>query len=334
MDKNEIEKIRVEIKSFHAKTYEDLEFFRIKFLGKKKGILTFLFKKLKKIPDKKRKNIGKILNELKKNVQDKIQIFHKKNFIKGEKHYKYKFDPTIPGKSIEIGSLHPISIVKNRILDILKMIGFSYVEGPEIENDWHNFTALNIPIDHPSRDMQDTFFLYKNPDILLRTHTSSVQIRYMKKHNPPFRVLSIGKVYRNETISSRSNFMFHQAEGFYIDKKVSFLDLKKIIQYLINSLFGEKAKIRFRPSYFPFTEPSAEVDIYCDDYNAGWLEIMGCGMIDPQVLKNVNIDSEIYSGFAFGMGIERLAHLIYKINDIRTYFENDICFLKQFKNDF
>ncbi|WP_185870724.1 phenylalanine--tRNA ligase subunit alpha [Blattabacterium cuenoti] len=329
MDKKEMDKIREEIKCFQAKTYEDLELFRIKFFGKKKGILTIFFKKLKEIPYKKRKNLGIIINELKKNVQDKIRYYQKINLIKNKTILK--FDPTIPGKSIEIGSLHPISIVINRIIDIFKMIGFSYVEGPEIENDWHNFTALNIPIDHPSREMQDTFFLYKNPDILLRTHTSSVQIRYMKKHKPPFRVLSIGKVYRNETISSRSNFMFHQAEGFYIDKKVSFLDLKKIIQYLINSLFGESVKIRFRPSYFPFTEPSAEVDLYD---KTGWVEVMGCGMIDPQVLKNVHINSETYSGFAFGMGVERLALLIYKINDIRIYFDNDIRFLKQFQSDF
>jgi len=331
MNQKEMDQIREDIKCFQAKTSNDLEFFRIKFLGKKKGILTIFFKKLKEIPHENRKNIGKIINELKKNVQDKILHFQKINLIENKK--TLKFDPTIPGKSLEIGSLHPISIVKNRILDIFKMIGFSYVEGPEIENDWHNFTALNIPVDHPSRDMQDTFFLCKKTETLLRTHTSSVQIRYMKKHKPPFRVLSIGKVYRNETISSHSNFMFHQAEGFYIDKKVSFLDLKKIIQYLINSLFGKSVKIRFRPSYFPFTEPSAEVDIYRDD-KTGWLEVMGCGMIDPQVLKNVHINSEIYSGFAFGMGIERLALLIYKINDIRICFENDIRFLKQFQSDF
>lgn len=228
--------------------------------------------------------------------------------------------------------MHPISIIKNRIIEIFIKIGFSYVDGPEIEDDWHNFTALNIPTDHPSREMQDTFFLYKNPDILLRTHTSSVQIRYMKKHHPPFRILSIGKVYRNETVSSHSNFMFHQAEGFYIDKKVSFSDLKQTIFYLINSIFGKQIKIRFRPSYFPFTEPSAEVDIYSS--SNGWLEVMGCGMIDPNVLKNVDIDSEIHSGFAFGIGIERLALMIYNIKDIRIYFNNDIRFLEQFKSEF
>ncbi|ACY40381.1 phenylalanine-tRNA ligase subunit alpha [Blattabacterium sp. (Blattella germanica) str. Bge] len=321
-----IDQIKKEIKCFHIKTYNDLETFRIKFLGKKRGILTILFKELKKISIHKRKIYGKIINELKKEVQKKIFYYKSKN--DNEKILKY--DPTLPGKSIEIGSIHPLSMIKNRIIDIFLKIGFSYVDGPEIEDDWHNFTALNIPIFHPSRDMQDTFFLCQSPDILLRTHTSSIQIRYMKKHRPPFRVLSIGKVYRNETISSRSNFMFHQAEGFYIDKKVSFSDLKQTIHYLITSLFG-KEKIRFRPSYFPFTEPSAEVDIYC---NREWLEIMGCGMIDPEVLKNVDIDPEIYSGFAFGVGIERLALMIYQMKDIRIYFDNDIRFLRQFKNEF
>ncbi|WP_185862364.1 phenylalanine--tRNA ligase subunit alpha [Blattabacterium cuenoti] len=325
MDKK-IDKIKEEIKCYHMKTYDDLETFRIKFLGKKKGVLTILFQELKKISLHKRKIFGKIINDLKKEVQKKI--FNYKNDITNEKIIKY--DPTIPGKSIKIGSIHPLSIIQNRMIDIFIKIGFTYVDGTEIEDDWHNFTALNIPIYHPSRDMQDTFFLQKNPDILLRTHTSSVQIRYMKKHRPPFRVLSIGKVYRNETISSHSNFMFHQAEGFYIDKKVSFSDLKQTIHYLITSFFG-KARIRFRPSYFPFTEPSAEVDIY---YNSGWLEIMGCGMIDPKVLKNVDIDSEIYSGFAFGLGIERLSLIIYNIKDIRMYFDNDVRFLRQFKSEF
>jgi phenylalanyl-tRNA synthetase, alpha subunit len=323
-----IKKIKEKIQCFHIETYHDLETFRIQFLGKKKGIITMLFKELKNISVYKRKIYGKIINDLKKEIQNRIKIFQLKNDIQNEK--TLEFDPTIPGKSIEIGSRHPLSIIINRIIDIFIKIGFNYVDGPEIEDDWHNFTALNIPIFHPSREMQDTFFLCKNPDILLRTHTSSVQIRYMKKHNPPFRVLSVGKVYRNETISSSSNFMFHQAEGFYIDKKVSFSDLKQTIHYLITSLFGE-AKMRFRPSYFPFTEPSAEVDIYC---NGEWIEIMGCGMIDPKVFENVNIDSETYSGFAFGLGIERLALIIYQMKDIRIYFDNDIRFLKQFKSEF
>ncbi|WP_185869274.1 phenylalanine--tRNA ligase subunit alpha [Blattabacterium cuenoti] len=326
-----IDEIKKYIKCFNIQTYDDLETFRIKFLGKKRGILTNLFKELKEISIYKRKIYGKIINELKKEVQRKIFHYQSKNdIIKNEKGLKHDYDPTIPGKSIEIGSIHPLSIIKNRIIEIFLNIGFTYVDGPEIEDDWHNFTALNIPIHHPSRDMQDTFFLCKNPDILLRTHTSSIQIRYMKKHRPPFRVLSIGKVYRNETISSRSNFMFHQAEGFFIDKKVSFSDLKQTVHYLITSLFG-KAKIRFRPSYFPFTEPSAEVDIHC---NSEWLEIMGCGMVDPEVLKNVDINPEVYSGFAFGVGIERLSLMIYDMKDIRIYFNNDIRFLRQFKSEF
>ncbi|WP_185864687.1 phenylalanine--tRNA ligase subunit alpha [Blattabacterium cuenoti] len=330
----EIEKIKENIKNFHPKNLDDLETLKIFFLGKKKGIITNFMKNLKKIPLKERKFFGKIINELKKEIENKIKIFSSKHqYFNKNKKKEILFDPTLPGKAIEIGSIHPISIIKNRIIEIFIKIGFTYVDGPEIEDDWHNFTALNMPIDHPSRDMQDTFFIYKNPDILLRTHTSSVQIRYMKKHKPPFRVLSIGKVYRNETVSSHSNFMFHQAEVFYIDKKVSFSDLKQSIIYMINSLFGKKAKIRFRPSYFPFTEPSAEVDIY-NVKNGEWLEIIGCGMIDPNVLNNVDIDSEIYSGFAFGIGIERLALMIYNIKDIRIYFNNDVRFLEQFKSEF
>ncbi len=327
-----IDNIKKEIKNFNPKDYYDLEKLRIKFLGKKKGMITLLFKELKKFTLHEKKIFGKIINELKKEIQEKIEIFSLKHKCFKNKEEKLNFDPSSPGKFIEIGSMHPISIIKNRIIEIFIKIGFSYVDGPEIEDDWHNFTALNIPTDHPSREMQDTFFLYKNPDILLRTHTSSVQIRYMKKHHPPFRILSIGKVYRNETVSSHSNFMFHQAEGFYIDKKVSFSDLKQTIFYLINSIFGKQVKIRFRPSYFPFTEPSAEVDIYSS--SNGWLEVMGCGMIDPNVLKNVDIDSEIHSGFAFGIGIERLALMIYNIKDIRIYFNNDIRFLEQFKSEF
>ncbi|WP_394798863.1 phenylalanine--tRNA ligase subunit alpha [Blattabacterium cuenoti] len=323
-----IEQIKEEIKVFDAKSDSELESFRIKFLGKKNGILTLLFKKLKNFSIQDKKYFGKIINNLKKQVKEKIQL---KKFQKKEKIPH--FDPTLPGTYKQIGSMHPISILIHRIIDLFSKIGFSVVEGPEIEDDWHNFTALNIPPEHPSREMQDTFFLYKHINSLLRTHTSSVQIRYMKKHVPPFRIISLGKVYRNETISTHSHFMFHQAEGFYIDKKVTFLDLKQTILYLIHSIFGDITKVRFRPSYFPFTEPSAEVDIYFGK-TMGWIEIMGCGMIDPEVLKNVNIDSEIYSGFAFGIGIERLSILIYKINDIRIYFENDINFLRHFQSDF
>ncbi|WP_185877582.1 phenylalanine--tRNA ligase subunit alpha [Blattabacterium cuenoti] len=321
----EISKIKKEIEHFKPKTLEELNKFRIKFLGKKSGIITNILKNIHEIPIYKRKIIGKIVNDLKKDIKKKIyeNKFNINNNINN-------VDLTITGNSPNIGSAHPISIIKNRIIHILSQIGFNYINSPEIEDDWHNFTALNIPIWHPSRDMQDTFFLCNNSNFLLRTHTTSIQIRYMKKHKPPSRIFSIGKVYRNETVSSHSNFMFHQMEAFYIDKYVSFSNLKKTINYIILSIFG-KSIIRFRPSYFPFTEPSAEVDVY---YNNNWMEIMGCGIIDPIVLKNVDIDPEFYSGFAFGLGIERLALMIYKIKDIRTYFDNDIRFLNQFKGEF
>ena len=248
-------------------------------------------------------------------------------------------DPFRPAFPIEIGSRHPLSLVRNRIIDIFSQVGFSISEGPEIEDDWHNFTALNLPEHHPARDMQDTFFIQTNPDILLRTHTSSVQVRYMENNQPPIRTLSPGRVFRNEAISARAHCIFHQIEGLYIDEKVSFADLKQMLLYFTKSLFG-KSKIRLRPSYFPFTEPSAEVDIYWGlktetDYRitkgTGWLEIMGCGMVDPNVLSNCGIDPEKFSGYAFGMGIERIAMLLYEIGDIRMFFENDIRFLKQFK---
>lgn len=248
-------------------------------------------------------------------------------------------DPSRTPFPIETGNRHPLAVVKNRIIDIFTQIGFTISEGPEIEDDWHNFTALNLPEHHPARDMQDTFFIQTDPDILLRTHTSSVQVRYMEKNQPPIRTISPGRVFRNEAISARSHCIFHQVEGLYIAKDVSFADLKQTLQYFTNALFGN-SKIRLRPSYFPFTEPSAEVDIYWGletetDYRitkgTGWLEIMGCGMVDPNVLENCGIDPEEYSGYAFGMGIERIAMLLYQISDIRLFFENDVRFLKQFK---
>jgi phenylalanyl-tRNA synthetase alpha chain len=251
-------------------------------------------------------------------------------------------DLTRPGESLELGTRHPISIVKNQIIDIFSRIGFNVSEGPEIEDDWHNFTALNLPEHHPARDMQDTFFIQTNPDLLLRTHTSSVQVRYMESNTPPIRTISPGRVYRNEAISARSHCFFHQVEGLYIDKDVSFADLKQTLQFFTTELFG-KSKIRLRPSYFPFTEPSAEVDVYWGletetDYRmtkgTGWLEIMGCGMVDPNVLDNCGIDSNEYSGFAFGMGIDRIALLLHQISDIRLLSENDLRFLEQFKSAF
>ena len=252
-----------------------------------------------------------------------------------------KFDFTLPSNLGKNGSLHPLTIVENKIVEIFKLIGFELQTGPEIEDDWHNFSALNMPDNHPARDMQDTFFLKKNPDILLRTHTSSVQIRYMENNSPPIRIISPGRVFRNEDVSARSHCLFHQIEGLAIDENINFSDLKLIIQEFVNRLFGEDKKIRFRPSFFPFTEPSAEVDIYWGlrtetdrriTKGTGWLEIMGCGMVDPNVLKNVKIDDEKYSGFAFGMGIERIAMLLYQIDDIRLFYENDIRFLNQFRS--
>lgn len=335
----EIQQYLQEIEAFTASDEKIIEEFRIKFLGKK-GIQNELFTRFKDVPNEQKREVGQALNQLKNAATDKVNAL-KENLQSDDKVADYE-DYTKPGIPVALGSRHPISIVRNRIIDIFKRIGFALSDGPEIEDDWHNFTALNLPEYHPARDMQDTFFIEKNPDVLLRTHTSSVQIRYMEKHEPPIRILSPGRVYRNEAISARSHAMFHQIEGLYVDKEVSFADLKQTLQYFTTELFG-KSKIRLRPSYFPFTEPSAEVDVYWGletetDYRitkgTGWLEIMGCGMVDPNVLENVNIDPEIYSGYAFGMGIERIALLLYQIGDIRLYFENDIRFLEQFKAEF
>jgi len=325
------------VQSFETDSQIDLENFRIKYLGKK-GIITDLFKLFKDIDQKDKKSYGKALNDLKKEVNYKIELIREK--LKSQQKISNKdFDLSRPGFPFEIGSSHPISIVKNKIIDIFSKIGFGISEGPEIEDDWHNFTALNLPKYHPARDMQDTFFIKSNPEFLLRTHTSSVQVRYMEEKTPPIRVISPGRVYRNEAISSRSHCIFHQIEGLYINKKVSFSELKQTIIYFTKSLFG-KSKIRLRPSYFPFTEPSAEVDIYWGlksevDHRitkgTGWLEIMGCGMVDPNVLSNCKINPDEYSGFAFGMGIERITMLLYQIEDIRMFYENDVRFISQFK---
>ena len=327
-----------EVKSFYSENDLEVEEFRIKYNGKK-GVLNKLFKSFRDVPEKGKKEFGKVLNELKDEINNKIINLQKKNKpIK--KDLSINGDLSKPGFPYKLGSLHPLTIVENKILDIFSKIGFIISEGPEIEDDWHNFTALNIPEFHPARDMQDTFFIQTNPDILLRTHTSSVQVRYMQQNSPPLRTISPGRVYRNEAISARAHCLFHQVEGLYIDEKVSFADLKQTLIYFTESLFG-KSKIRLRPSYFPFTEPSAEVDIYWGldteiDHKitkgTGWLEIMGCGMVDPNVLKNCNIDAEKFSGYAFGMGIERIAMLLYQIDDIRTFYENDIRFLDQFKS--
>lgn len=329
-----------EISSFDSNSLEEIESFRIKFLGKK-GIINKYFVEFKNIDNKRKKEVGLILNKLKNVAQQKVDDLILKLSKKSKNSITIN-DITRPGDPIEIGSRHPISLVKNRIIDIFSKIGFTISEGPEIEDDWHNFTALNLPEYHPARDMQDTFFIEKDPDILLRTHTSSVQVRYMENNKPPIRTISPGRVYRNEAISARSHCFFHQIEGLCIDKDISFADLKQTLEYFTTMLFG-KSKIRLRPSYFPFTEPSAEVDVYWGlendvDYKmtkgTGWLEIMGCGMVDPNVLENCGIDPKEYSGYAFGLGIDRIALLLHQIDDIRLLSENDIRFIRQFKSTF
>jgi phenylalanyl-tRNA synthetase alpha chain len=336
-----IDKIKEQISEVNAFTTDnlaDVETFRIKYLGKK-GILNDLFAEFKNVPNEQKKEFGQTINELKQAATEKVEAL-KETLENRNSDEKVFGDLSRPGNPIELGSRHPISIVKNQIIDIFSRIGFNVSEGPEIEDDWHNFTALNLPEYHPARDMQDTFFVQSDPDILLRTHTSSVQVRYMENNKPPIRTISPGRVYRNEAISARSHCFFHQVEGLYIDKDVSFADLKQTLQYFTTELFG-KSKIRLRPSYFPFTEPSAEVDVYWGletetDYKmtkgTGWLEIMGCGMVDPNVLKNCGIDPEVYSGFAFGMGIDRIALLLHQISDIRLLSENDLRFLEQFRS--
>ncbi len=336
--KDQINRLLEEINSFNADTLDKVEAFRINFLGSK-GVLKQLFAEFKNVEASQKKEIGQALNNLRNAATEKVNAI--KSSLEGsKKEAKIYGDLTRPAEPIELGSRHPISIVKNQIIDVFSRIGFTVSEGTEIEDYWHNFTALNLPEYHPARDMQDTFFIEKNPDILLRTHTSSVQVRYMEKNDPPIRTISPGRVFRNEDISARAHCIFHQVEGLYIDTNVSFADLKQTLLYFTKEMFG-KSKIRLRPSYFPFTEPSAEVDIYWGleteiDYKitkgTGWLEIMGCGMVDPNVLKNVNIDPEKYSGYAFGMGIERIAMLLYQIPDIRMFYENDVRFLEQFKS--
>jgi len=332
-----VAQLQREVAQFNSINGEEIENFRIAFLGKK-GHLTQLFDAFKTVAPNEKKDFGAAINTLKIAALDKINLL-KAALTNAVVHQSAYGDLTKPAEPILLGAQHPISIVKNKIIDVFNRIGFSISEGPEIEDDWHNFTALNLPEYHPARDMQDTFFIATNPDILLRTHTSSVQVRHMELQKPPIRTISPGRVFRNEDISARSHCIFHQVEGLYIDTDVSFADLKQTLLYFTKEMFG-KSQIRMRPSYFPFTEPSAEVDIYWGleteiDYKitkgTGWLEIMGCGMVDPNVLKNVNIDPQKYTGFAFGMGIERIAMLLYQIPDIRMFYENDVRFLNQFK---
>ncbi|MGB0980917.1 MAG: phenylalanine--tRNA ligase subunit alpha [Winogradskyella sp.] len=335
---DKIKELIAEAEAFKAQSEEEIEAFRIKYLGSK-GLLKAYFAEFKNVANDQKKEFGQTINLLKKTAENKVNTLKEALDNQDEEKGVYG-DLSRPGEPIALGARHPISIVKNNIIDIFSRIGFNVSEGPEIEDDWHNFTALNLPEYHPARDMQDTFFIQTNPDILLRTHTSSVQVRYMENNQPPIRTISPGRVFRNEAISARSHCFFHQVEGLYIDKDVSFADLKQTLQYFTTELFG-KSKIRLRPSYFPFTEPSAEVDVYWGletetDYKitkgTGWLEIMGCGMVDPNVLENCGIDSKVYSGFAFGMGIDRIAMLLNQISDIRLLSENDVRFLEQFKS--
>ncbi len=339
--KENIQKISEELDRLAAESLEQAEELRIRFLSKK-GEIPALFADFRNVAPEERREIGQALNSLKQKATEKINAL-KASLERGGSTEDSDLDLTRPSGEHEIGSRHPISLVRNRIINIFQNIGFSVSEGPEMEDDWHNFSALNFPPEHPARDMQDTFFIEKGEDhakqVALRTHTSSVQVRVMENTKPPIRTLSPGRVFRNEAISARSHCIFHQVEGLYVDKNVSFADLKQSLFYFATEMFGEDTKIRFRPSYFPFTEPSAEMDISCilckgEGCNVckytGWLEIMGCGMVDPAVLKNCGIDPDVYSGYAFGMGIERIAMMLYSVKDIRYFFENDKRFLKQF----
>lgn len=331
-----IGKIEDDIRAFKFHSSDGAETFRIRYLSKK-GIIAELFEEFRSLPPEQKKKLGHKLNSLKRFAQDRLEELK----VSGEKpdRAKEKPDLTRPGIQLPLGARHPVSIVRREIIDIFNRVGFVISEGPEIEDDWHVFSALNFPHNHPARDMQDTFFIRNNPDILLRTHTSSVQVRVMEKQQPPIRTVSPGRVFRNEAISARAHCIFHQVEGLYIDEGVSFADMRQVLLYFAREMFGHKTRIRLRPSFFPFTEPSAEMDISCSICggsgcnvckHTGWVEIMGCGMVDPNVLDNCNIDSEKYTGYAFGMGVERIAMLKYQINDLRLYFENDKRFLDQF----
>jgi phenylalanyl-tRNA synthetase alpha chain len=332
--------VLAEIKAATLKNAEEAEKFRIHYLGSK-GVLKELFGFMPQVPNERKKEFGQLMNTLKAEAEAKIE--EAKGSAETKSVSKEIPDLTAPGYNIPIGTRHPLSIVKNKMIDIFSRLGFVVAEGPEIEDDWHNFTALNTPPDHPARDMQDTFFLTEDKNLMLRTHTSSVQIRKMESEKPPMRYIFPGRVYRNETISARAHCTFHQVEGLYIDENVSFADLKQTMFYFAQEMFGRNTEIRFRPSFFPFTEPSAEVDISCFICNqkgcavckyTGWVEIGGCGMVDPAVMENCKLDPKKYSGFAFGVGIERITMLKYQINDLRLFFENDIRFLKQFTSAF
>jgi len=333
-----IKQLKEELENISVSAKQEVEELRIKYISKK-GLINQLFADFKNVDAEQKKAVGQAINELKEFALDKINEL-KENFEAAEQAGG-KIDLTMPAEPLRIGSRHPLSIIRNEIIEIFARLGFTVAEGPEIEDDWHVFSALNFPPEHPARDMQDTFFIQKDPDVLLRTHTSSVQVRVMEKTQPPIRAIFPGRVFRNEAISARAHCIFHQVEGLYVDENVSFADLKQTLLYFSRELFGEKTEIRLRPSYFPFTEPSAEMDVSCSICGGkgcnvckytGWLEILGCGMVDPNVLDLCGIDSKKYTGFAFGMGIERITMLKYGIKDIRHFFENDVRFLRQFQS--
>jgi len=335
---NKIKALQEEIEKIVASSKEEVDELRIKYISKK-GSINQLFADFKYVPAEQKKEVGQAINILKNFALDKINSL--KESFEAADGGNSGIDLTMPGEPMKLGTRHPLALVKNEIIGIFSRLGFTVAEGPEIEDDWHVFSALNFPPEHPARDMQDTFFIEKNPDVLLRTHTSSVQIRVMEHTEPPIRSIFPGRVFRNEAISARSHCIFHQIEGLYVDENVSFADLKQTLLQFAKELFGEGTKIRLRPSYFPFTEPSAEMDVSCSICGGkgcnvckytGWLEILGCGMVDPNVLEGCNIDSKKYTGFAFGMGIERITMLRYGIKDIRYFFENDVRFLKQFES--
>lgn len=332
-----IESLLREIESLTAKTEQEIEELRIRYISRK-GIVSQLFEEFKALPSEEKKSLGQIINKLKNSATEKINSL--KETLTSDDVSEDEIDWTRTAYPSNFGTRHPLSIVQQKICDIFYRLGFSIEEGPEIEDDWHVFSALNFAEDHPARDMQDTFFIERSPDVLLRTHTSSVQARVMKRQKPPIRVICPGRVYRNEAISYRAHCFFHQVEGLYIDEKVSFADLRQTLLYFAKEMFGSETKIRLRPSYFPFTEPSAEMDISCNICggkgcpfckHTGWVEILGCGMVDPNVLENCGIDSSKYSGYAFGMGVERITNLKYKVKDLRLFSENDQRFLEQFK---
>jgi len=333
----QIEAYRQEIAAVEANSPEAVEEFRIKYLGTK-GLVKTIMGEMRNVPNERKKEFGQILNDFKLFVEGKYDTL-KENNSQIPTSNSQLIDWSLPGDPVPVGTRHPLNIVRNQIVSIFKRLGFAVAEGPEIEDDWHNFGAMNLPEDHPARDMQDTFYINQNPSWLLRTHTSSVQARVMETQKPPIRVICPGRVYRNETISARAHCFFHQVEGLYIDENVSFADLKQTLYFFVQEMFGNDVKVRFRPSYFPFTEPSAEMDISClickgDGCNickhTGWVEILGSGMVHPNVLENFGIDSNKYTGFAFGMGVERITQLKYQVNDLRLYSQNDIRFLKQF----